>query len=61
LLSVLLHPGWVYAAMFVGAGLTFAGATDICGMAILLARMPWNRELKAKATVVTQVSAPCHK
>jgi len=61
LLSVLLHPGWVYAAMFVGAGLTFAGATNICGMAILLARMPWNRELKGRATVVTQVSAPCHK
>jgi hypothetical protein len=30
-------------------------------MAILLARMPWNRELKGRATVVTQVSAPCHK
>jgi hypothetical protein len=27
----------------VGAGLTFAGATDICGMGLLLARMPWNR------------------
>ena len=27
---------------FVGAGLTFAGITDTCGMGMLLARMPWN-------------------
>ena len=41
-LSVLVNAKWVYAAMFVGAGLTFAGATDICGMGMLLAKMPWN-------------------
>ena len=28
---------------FVGAGLTFAGITGFCGMARLLALMPWNR------------------
>ncbi|HVX86808.1 MAG TPA: rhodanese family protein [Phycisphaerae bacterium] len=28
---------------FVGAGLAFAGITDTCGMAMLLAKMPWNR------------------
>lgn len=28
---------------FVGAGLVFAGVTDTCGMAMLLARMPWNQ------------------
>jgi rhodanese-related sulfurtransferase len=28
---------------FVGAGLTFAGITDTCGMGMLLARMPWNQ------------------
>jgi rhodanese-related sulfurtransferase len=61
LLSVLFHPGWVYMAMFVGAGLPFAGATNLCGMAILLARMPWNRELTTKASNVTQVSAPCRR
>lgn len=41
-LSVLVNPRWIYAAMFVGAGLTFAGVTNICGMGILLAKMPWN-------------------
>lgn len=29
---------------FVGAGLVFAGMTDWCGMAFLLARLPWNRK-----------------
>lgn len=30
-------------AGFVGCGLVFAGVTDTCGMAMILARMPWNR------------------
>ncbi|MDR8242161.1 DUF2892 domain-containing protein, partial [Acinetobacter baumannii] len=29
---------------FVGAGLMLAGMTGWCGMAKLLAVMPWNRE-----------------
>jgi rhodanese-related sulfurtransferase len=33
----------IWLAVFIGAGLTFAGATDICGMGILLAKMPWNQ------------------
>jgi len=28
---------------FVGAGLLFAGLSGWCGMALLLAKMPWNR------------------
>ena len=28
---------------FVGAGLVFAAVTDTCGMAMMLARMPWNK------------------
>ena len=28
---------------FVGAGLVFAGVTDTCGMAMILAKMPWNQ------------------
>ncbi|QMT39858.1 rhodanese family protein [Neisseria shayeganii] len=35
---------WFYAlCAFVGAGLLFAGLTGFCGMAKLLACMPWNR------------------
>jgi rhodanese-related sulfurtransferase len=30
-------------AGFIGCGLVFAGVTDTCGMAMALARMPWNQ------------------
>jgi rhodanese-related sulfurtransferase len=43
ILSVLGFHAWIYLAMFIGAGLTFAGLTNICGMALLLAKLPWNR------------------
>lgn len=36
-------PYFFLVSGFVGAGLTFAGATDWCGMGMLLARMPWNK------------------
>lgn len=39
----LIHPGFLAISGFVGAGLMFAGITDTCGMAMLLARMPWNK------------------
>jgi len=59
LLAATLNPRWIYLAMFIGAGLTFAGATNICGMAVLLARMPWNRDSKSKAVAVTSIGAGC--
>jgi rhodanese-related sulfurtransferase len=33
---------------FVGAGLVFAAVTDTCGMAMVLARMPWNQQPKSE-------------
>jgi rhodanese-related sulfurtransferase len=38
-----VHPAFYILAAFVGAGLVFAGVTDICGMATVLAKAPWNR------------------
>ncbi|MCS7045645.1 MAG: rhodanese-like domain-containing protein [Gemmataceae bacterium] len=43
ILGWLVHPAFLGLAAFVGAGLTFAGITDTCGMALLLAKMPWNQ------------------
>ena len=43
LLGWFVHPVFLGLSAFVGAGLVFAGVTDSCGMAMLLARMPWNR------------------
>jgi rhodanese-related sulfurtransferase len=42
-LSYLVHPACIFLSAFVGAGLVFAGVTDTCGMAMLLAKMPWNQ------------------
>ncbi|MBI1290707.1 DUF2892 domain-containing protein [bacterium] len=42
-LSLLVHPYFVFGALFVGCGLIFAGVTNWCGMGLLLARMPWNK------------------
>lgn len=38
-----VNPAFVWLCGFVGAGLTFAGVTDICPLATLVAAMPWNR------------------
>ncbi|MFL9841313.1 rhodanese family protein [Sphingomonas sp. ST-64] len=46
-LGFLVHPGFFGLSAFVGAGLTLAGTTGWCGMALLLRRMPWNRALQA--------------
>ena len=42
-LGVLVNPWFLAVSAFVGAGLTFAGVTNTCGMAMILANMPWNR------------------
>ncbi len=46
-LGLLVAPGWLGLSAFVGAGLTFAGATGNCGMARLLMLAPWNRTAAA--------------
>lgn len=43
ILSQTVAPGWIWLSGFVGAGLVFAGVSGFCGMARLLAAMPWNR------------------
>jgi rhodanese-related sulfurtransferase len=42
-LSLVWNRGWIGLSAFVGLGLTFAGLTDICGMAFLLTKLPWNK------------------
>lgn len=46
LVSALAGLAWtpaLFVAAFVGAGLTFAGLTNTCGMAHLLAKLPYNQ------------------
>jgi rhodanese-related sulfurtransferase len=42
-LAIAVHPYFAALPAFVGAGLMFAGITDTCGMAMVLAKMPWNQ------------------
>jgi rhodanese-related sulfurtransferase len=44
-LGFFLAPAFHALSAFVGAGLLVAGATGFCGMARLLALMPWNRRV----------------
>ncbi|WP_341909425.1 rhodanese family protein [Ferrovibrio terrae] len=44
ILAWLVSPWFIALSGFVGAGLMMAGMTGFCGMARLLAAMPWNRK-----------------
>ena len=46
-----VHPGFYGLSAFVGAGLTFAGITDFCGMGLILAKMPWNNKVATSCQV----------
>jgi rhodanese-related sulfurtransferase len=45
-LGVTVSPWFLAISGFVGCGLMFAGISGWCGMAKLLAVMPWNKQLK---------------
>ena len=60
-LALFIHPYFIGLSAFVGGGLLFAGITDWCGMAMLLARMPWNQVSEAPDTqkkTTTSCSTP---
>lgn len=44
LLSVWVSPWFLIVPGFVGAGLLFAGISNTCAMAMLLAKLPYNRQ-----------------
>lgn len=48
-LAAFVHPWWAGLSAFFGAGLVFAGLTNRCPLANLLAVMPWNRSCDPKA------------
>jgi rhodanese-related sulfurtransferase len=42
-LALAVNPLFAIIPLVIGCGLLFAGITGICGLALLLAKMPWNR------------------
>ena len=47
LLGYFVAQPWTLIALAMGAGLVFAGITGACGMAKVLALMPWNKRASA--------------
>ncbi len=58
LLAIFVHPWFAGLSAFVGAGLIFAGITDTCGMAMVLARMPWN-QVHSSQSEQSKGQTPC--
>ncbi len=46
-LAVLIHPYFALLSAMIGCGLVFAGITDTCGLALLLAKLPYNARGRA--------------
>ena len=55
-LGFVVSPYLFILSAFVGAGLVFAAVTDTCGMAMVLARMPWNKAPVACETPATKAA-----
>lgn len=53
-LGLIVNPIITLIPLLTGLGLIFAGITDRCGMALLLAKAPWNNEKRAHTNSKTQ-------
>ena len=42
-LALTVNPRFALVPLVIGGGLLFAGLTGFCGLAVLLAKMPWNK------------------
>ncbi len=60
-LGYFVHPGFLGLAAFFGAGLTFAGSTGTCGMALILTKLPWNRPSAVETCATSACAAPTKK
>jgi rhodanese-related sulfurtransferase len=52
LLGTLLSPAWFLLTGLIGFGLTVAGLTGYCGLALVMAKMPWNQSVKISCCAV---------
>jgi len=43
-LALTVNPKFAFIPLLTGCGLLFAGITGFCGLALLLAKMPWNKK-----------------
>ncbi len=55
-LGALFSPKWFLLTGLIGAGLTVAGVTGFCGLAFIMAKMPWNQNVKASCCAMNSRS-----
>jgi len=48
-LALIINPRFALIPLLTGCGLLFAGITGFCGLALVLAKMPWNKSVSAKS------------
>lgn len=53
LLALTVNPLFALIPLVIGSGLLFAGLTGICGLALLLAKMPWNKSCTSASCCTT--------
>lgn len=51
ILALTVNSNWLFLCGFIGLGLSFAGLTDICPIAEILGRMPWNTKTHCRSNV----------
>jgi rhodanese-related sulfurtransferase len=50
LLALLVDPKFAFVPLLMGCGLLMAGITGFCGLAVLMAKMPWNKTESPKGS-----------
>ena len=58
-LALTVHPYFAGLSAFFGAGPIYAGNTATCGMAMCLARMPWNQVQDPRPAVASKEPGCC--
>ncbi len=56
-LALAVNPLFAILPLLMGCGLVFAGITGTCGLALLLAKMPWNRAQSCGSCCATKTGA----
>jgi len=51
-LGTMFSPAWFLLTGVIGAGLTVAGLTGFCVLALVMAKMPWNQSVKTSCCAV---------
>ena len=50
MLGTWVHPAWFGVCAFMGAGLIFSGVANFCGLALILAKAPWNKGAQCRSS-----------